>query len=101
MRFIKEPKSLEFRIKYLLGIVFLGLFSGQCLADGDYNKSSGQLHFMLQCQGCHKANGEGMLGTIPSLLDDGLAMLESKRGREFFIKVPGSSMSPLNNQLMS
>ncbi len=63
-----------------------------------YNQDAGRVNYMLQCQGCHKANGEGDGVGVPSMSEHGLAMLSIEQGRRFFISVPGSSLSPLSDQ---
>ena len=67
-------------------------------AEENYNKASGELNYMLQCQGCHKVNGEGLGAEVPSLKEFGREMLQMEEGRRFFILVPGSSLSPLSDQ---
>jgi mono/diheme cytochrome c family protein len=56
---------------------------------------------MLQCQGCHKANGSGIQGAIPDLREFGINILASERGRKFYVAVPGVSLSPLNNRQLA
>ncbi|MBL4673350.1 MAG: hypothetical protein JKX81_13920 [Arenicella sp.] len=63
-----------------------------------YNSNAGKINYMLQCQGCHKASGEGVEGSIPDMSVHGINMLSSERGRQFFVAVPGSSQSPLSDQ---
>lgn len=60
--------------------------------------SAGQTNYMLQCQGCHKPNGEGIPGSIPDLRDIGPRLLKVPAGRQFYVSVPGSANAPLSNQ---
>jgi len=53
--------------------------------------------YMLQCQGCHMADGSGSLGSVPDLRGRLGLFLEVEGGREFLIRVPGSAQSPLSN----
>ncbi len=56
-----------------------------------------RVDFMLQCQGCHLADGTGAPGAVPPLKDFVGKFLEVPGGREFLVRVPGSSMSPLSD----
>ncbi len=51
---------------------------------------------MLQCQGCHGAEGRGTPGTVPSLEGMG-RFLGVPGGREYLVRVPGSSQSSLDD----
>ena len=53
---------------------------------------------MLQCQGCHKANGGGIEGSVPDLRTFGKLLLAVPEGRQFYVSVPGSANSPLTDQ---
>jgi hypothetical protein len=52
---------------------------------------------MLQCQGCHLPDGGGTPGAVPALRGSLGAFLGVPGGREFLVRVPGSSQSPLSN----
>lgn len=56
---------------------------------------------MLQCQGCHLANGRGSTQAVPDMTEHGVALLHTELGRQFFIQVPGSSNAPLDDQELS
>ncbi|HVN27413.1 MAG TPA: cytochrome c, partial [Candidatus Binataceae bacterium] len=52
--------------------------------------------YMLNCWGCHRAQGEGIPGTAPPLR--GAAdFLKVPGGRQYLIEVPGVSQSALND----
>jgi mono/diheme cytochrome c family protein len=52
--------------------------------------------YMLQCQGCHLADGSGAPGSVPSLA--GLArFLAVPGGRDYLVRVPGVAQSPLDD----
>ena len=53
--------------------------------------------YMLQCQGCHMADGSGSPGSVPDLRGQLGLFLAVQGGREFLIRVPGSAQSPLSN----
>ena len=54
-------------------------------------------NYMLQCPGCHMADGSGSLGSVPDLRGRLGLFLGVEGGREFLIRVPGSAQSPLSN----
>ncbi|MDH3212716.1 MAG: cytochrome c [Myxococcales bacterium] len=57
---------------------------------------SPQISYMLQCQGCHLADGSGAPGAVPSL--DGMGrFLGVPGGRAYLVRVPGSAQSPLSD----
>ena len=56
-----------------------------------------QTQYMLQCQGCHRADGSGSPGAVPSLTGFMGTFLTVPGGREYLVRVPGSAQSPLNN----
>jgi mono/diheme cytochrome c family protein len=53
--------------------------------------------YMLQCQGCHMADGSGSPGSVPDLRGNLVRFLTVAGGREFLIRVPGSAQSPLSD----
>lgn len=59
--------------------------------------NSARINYILQCQGCHRADGSGSSKATPSLLTDGELFLSSPKGREFFVLVPGVAHAPLND----
>jgi hypothetical protein len=50
----------------------------------------------LNCWGCHRANGEGVAGTAPPLIN-ATDFLRVPGGREYLIRVPGVSQSMLDD----
>jgi hypothetical protein len=56
-----------------------------------------RVDYMLQCQGCHLADGAGAPGKVPPLKDFVGRFLEVPGGREFLVRVPGSATSPLSD----
>lgn len=56
-----------------------------------------QIHYMLQCQGCHRADGSGSPGAVPSLRGMMGTFLTVPGGREYLVRVPGSAQSPLSD----
>lgn len=56
-----------------------------------------QQDYMLQCQGCHLADGSGAPGKVPNLRGFLGNFLHVPGGREFMIQVPGAAHSPLDD----
>lgn len=53
--------------------------------------------YMLECQGCHGADGAGHAGSVPALRDQVASFLRAPGGREYLIRVPGSAQAPLDD----
>ncbi len=73
-----------------LAIGLVVAFAGSAAADR-------QLDYMLQCQGCHLSDGTGAPGAVPSFVDFVGTFLAVPGGREFLVRVPGSSQSSLDD----
>jgi hypothetical protein len=56
-----------------------------------------QANYMLNCMGCHLADGSGASGKVPSLRDSLARLSASSAGRRYLVQVPGSSQSPLSD----
>ena len=55
------------------------------------------INYMLQCQGCHLADGSGSPMGVPALLDTVGKFLRVPRGREYLVRVPGSAQAPISD----
>ena len=55
------------------------------------------LDYVLHCQGCHRADGSGSPGAVPSLRGDMARFLRVPGGREYLVRVPGTAQSPLDD----
>jgi cytochrome c551/c552 len=53
------------------------------------------INYMLQCQGCHRADGGETPGSVPPLAGLVARFLGVPGGREYLVRVPGSAQSPL------
>ena len=56
-----------------------------------------QSNYMLNCQGCHLADGSGLPGSVPSMRGIVGSFLTVPGGRDFLVQVPGSANSPLSD----
>jgi len=52
--------------------------------------------YLLYCRGCHRVNGEGVPPDVPSLHELG-PLAGSAAGREYLVRVPGVSQTPMDN----
>ncbi len=56
------------------------------------------INYMLECQGCHLADGTGSAGKVPALRNFVGRFLTVAGGREFLVRVPGSAQSVLDDR---
>ncbi|MCZ6714401.1 MAG: hypothetical protein O7B29_10700 [Deltaproteobacteria bacterium] len=56
------------------------------------------INYMLECQGCHLADGTGFAGKVPALKNFVGRFLTVTGGREFLVRVPGSAQSALDDR---
>jgi mono/diheme cytochrome c family protein len=56
-----------------------------------------QANYMLNCMGCHIADGSGAAGKVPSVRDSLLPLASNPAGRRYLVQVPGSAQSRLSN----
>jgi hypothetical protein len=57
--------------------------------------------WMLNCQGCHRADGSATGDQVPALRGTVAKFLLVPGGREYLIRVPGVSMAPLDDTLIA
>jgi mono/diheme cytochrome c family protein len=67
------------------------------LLAGAARAESPEVLYMLHCQGCHRPDGAGAPGSVPPLAGSVARFLAVPGGREFLVRVPGSSQSPLDD----
>ena len=60
-----------------------------------------RVDYMLQCQGCHLADGSGSPGAVPDLRGSLGRFLAVPGGREYLVRVPGAAQSPLSDQRLA
>ena len=59
--------------------------------------AAAQANYMLNCMGCHIADGSGAAGKVPSLRDSLVPLASSAAGRRYLVEVPGAAQSVLSN----
>jgi hypothetical protein len=55
------------------------------------------LDYALECQGCHRADGEGTPGSVPPLGGSVARFLAVPGGRDYLVQVPGVAQAPLDD----
>jgi hypothetical protein len=55
------------------------------------------LDYMLNCQGCHRADGGGTEGSVPALKGSVARFLALPEGREYLGRVPGVAQAALDD----
>ncbi len=73
------------------------LNSGSSLA-ADASPNLGRQNYILNCQGCHLADGKGAPGVVPRMADFVGYFLHVDGGREFIVRVPGAANAPIDDQ---
>jgi len=56
-----------------------------------------RLDYVLQCMGCHREDGRGASGRVPSLVDEPGRLLRVPGGRAYLVRVPGVANAPLDD----
>jgi mono/diheme cytochrome c family protein len=56
------------------------------------------VNYQLHCMGCHRADGSGQPGRVPSIRRTLVFFSQSPQGREYVARVPGVAQSPLSNE---
>jgi hypothetical protein len=54
--------------------------------------------YMMECQGCHLADGGGGINSIPTLHNNVAKFPAVPGGREYLVQVPGVALSSLSDQ---
>ncbi len=87
----RRPRKTR-RLTQLLVILCAGMLAGAASA------ATPQINYMLECQGCHLADGTGSAGSVPALKRFVARFLTVPGGREYLVRVPGSAQSALSDR---
>jgi mono/diheme cytochrome c family protein len=60
-----------------------------------------EVDYVLNCQGCHRADGAGTPGSVPPLKDTVARFLGVTGGREYLGRVPGVAQAPLDDAALA
>jgi mono/diheme cytochrome c family protein len=69
---------------------------GLAAAGAAYGYQPG-VNFQLNCMGCHRADGSGQPGRVPSIRRSLVLFSTSPQGRNYVVRVPGVAQSPLSD----
>jgi hypothetical protein len=59
------------------------------------------LDYVLNCQGCHRADGAGTPDSVPPLAGSVGRFLRVPGGREYLVRVPGVAQAPLDDAALA
>lgn len=75
---------------------------GTPAAPGAIPRVTGAAHdYSRNCQGCHLANGRGIPGLVPDLVDFVGYFAHLPEGRAFLVRVPGVAQAPLDDERLA
>jgi mono/diheme cytochrome c family protein len=74
-----------------------GLLAASAQAQDGRPAQDPRVDYMLQCQGCHLADGSGAPGRVPDLRGRVARLALAPGGREYLARVPGVAQSPLSD----
>ena len=78
----------------ILAAILLLVFALSARADPEKN-------YLLHCSGCHLPNGIGDPPNAPSLRDTIGKIVATPEGRDYIIRVPGSSQTPMSDEQLA
>jgi mono/diheme cytochrome c family protein len=77
-------------------LVAMFLVASTCRAQS-YDAARAREAWVLNCMGCHTADGRGIPGKVPPLRESLGHFVALQGGREFVMRVPGASNSALSD----
>jgi len=60
-----------------------------------------QYDYILNCQGCHRADGSETPGSVPPIRNHVARFLALPGGRDFIVRVPGVASAPLSDEAIA
>lgn len=84
-------------MRLLFSLLFTLSVSSLADTAPEINHTRAQSNYMLNCQGCHLADGSGLPGSVPSMRGIVGSFLAVPGGRDFLVQVPGSANAPLSD----
>ena len=86
-----------------IGLVacLVGAGAGMALADSPLDPDRARVNYMLNCQGCHLPQGQGVEGAVPRMSDYVGNFLRVPGGREFLVQVPGSANAAIDDAALA
>jgi mono/diheme cytochrome c family protein len=78
----------------LAGLLLAATSLGAAAGDARFN-------YLMECRGCHAADGSGSVSSVPSLKGRMAKFLTVPGGREFLVQVPGAAQAPLDDAALA
>jgi cytochrome c2 len=88
---------MRWRGRIALALALCALQSASVFAAAATIDRSAPMNYMLHCQGCHKEDGSGQPGIVPSLRGSVAKFLAVPEGRDYLVQVPGTAQSMLSD----
>lgn len=85
----------------LLVACLTGAGAGLAVADSHLDPERARVNYMLNCQGCHLAAGQGAEGVVPRMNNYVGNFLRVPGGREFLVQVPGSANAAIDDAALA
>ena len=84
-------------MKIVLALCFF--LANGALAE-NINWQRAQFNYQMFCQGCHTPDGSGAK-SVPRMKDHVGYFLQTRQGREYLVRVPGSATSALDDEQLA
>src|SRR5579862_6815251 len=81
----------------LAAATLAALFTAGASQAQTYDAARARQDWVLNCMGCHTANGSGIPGKVPALRNSLGHFVSLPEGRQFVMRVPGAANSALND----
>jgi hypothetical protein len=91
----RESRKRRVRSPSVLALVLLLL--GAFLMRASICRADPRQDYILHCRGCHGPQGAGLPGSVPDFRGQVGKFLQVPGGREYLIRVPGTSQSELSD----
>lgn len=95
-----KPKRLRSSMQNLT-LFILGLSAASAVAGSDLkgitDQPRAEYNWVMNCQGCHRANATGSQGGAPDMAGLVSQFLRLDGGRAYLVRVPGVAFAPLSD----
>jgi hypothetical protein len=83
-------------MKFLVLLFSIVLCAGVNAAE--INRERAHFNYQMFCQGCHAPGGASVDDSVPRMKNHVGTFINSREGREFLVRVPGSATSSLDDE---
>jgi len=85
-------------MKTIIGVLCLCLASSPLAENINWQRA--QFNYQMFCQGCHTPDGSGAK-SVPRMKDHVGYFLQTRQGREYLVRLPGSATSALDDEQLA